>query len=357
MSLATKFVSFDRLKRYTQHVKSYVGQQILNAKGEWAKQLNLKVDKVEGKGLSTNDFTTELKNKLNGIEVGAQVNTVTGIKGNAESAYRKGDVNLTPANIGAVASSNGDASNTKVTFTQSTSRVNLTSGDTLKTAFGKLSKWFVDLKAVAFSGSYNDLSNKPTALKNPKSLTIQQNGGNQTKYDGSTALTVNITKAGIGLGNVENKSSATFTSNSGLLQQGTRVYLGPTPIFACEYVDTDNADGSIYLRPQNGSEYFAFDQNIQVSLRSLAQTGLPIIILIGSGRFQVDYTTRQNFGYAQNPGEVNVDISGIRYTNVQYDASDLSYTVSLSIALTVSVGSYTSTQLVVLNNVKIKSFT
>lgn len=598
MSLETKFVSFDRLKRYTQHVKSYVGQQILNAKGEWAKQLNLKVDKVEGKGLSTNDFTTELKNKLNGIEAGAQVNTVTGIKGNAESAYRKGDVNLTPANIGAVASSDGDASNTKVTFAQSTSRVNLASGDTLKTAFGKLSKWFVDLKAVAFSGSYNDLSNKPTTLKNPKSLTIRQNGGNQTEYDGSTALTVNITKAGIGLGNVENKSSATirdeltsvnvtkalgftpiskvtvdsalsssstnpvqnkvvnaalsrkltktineynaeticlcthsksgtvhtlvkknsndyystvkfvatadftygdtfrlgsassptvvtpktedgkplntgafkkgsvviaytgdttetvhtlffkggggvdisgatatatdvaqgktffgkdgaatgavprytkkapktasilsgglalfidsglygyygqsgkqdpyiefdagtanvnqvldnatFTSNSGLLQQGARVYLGPTPIFDCERVDTDNADSSIYLRPRNGSEYFAFDRGIQVSLRSLAQTGLPIIILIGSGFFQVDYPTRQNFGYAQNPGEVNVDISDIRYTNTHYDASDLSYTMTLSITLTVSVGSYTSTQLVVLNNVKIKSFT
>lgn len=223
-----KFVSFDRLKRYTQHVKSYVGQQILNAKGEWAKQLNLKVDKVKGKGLSTNDFTTELKNKLNDIEAGAQVNTVTGIKGNAESTYRKGDVNLTPANIGAVASSNGDASNTKVTFTQSTSRVNLTSGDTLKTAFGKLSKWFADLKAVAFSGSYNDLSNKPTTLKNPKSLTIQQNGGNQTEYDGSTALTVNITKAGIGLGNVENKSSATIRGE--LTSSNVTTALGYTPI-------------------------------------------------------------------------------------------------------------------------------
>ena len=228
MSLATKFVSFDRLKRYTQHVKSYVGQQILNAKGEWAKQLNLKVDKVKGKGLSTNDFTTELKNKLDGIEAGAQVNTVTGIKGNAESAYRQGDINLTPANIGAVASSNGDASNTKVAFTQSSSRSNLTSGDTLKTAFGKLSKWFVDLKAVAFSGSYNDLSNKPTTLKNPKSLTIRQNGGNQTEYDGSIALTVNITKAGIGLGNVENKSSATIRSE--LTSSDIEDALGYTPI-------------------------------------------------------------------------------------------------------------------------------
>lgn len=45
------------------------------------------------------------KTKLNGIAAGAQVNTITGIKGNAESTYRTGNVNLTPANIGAAASS------------------------------------------------------------------------------------------------------------------------------------------------------------------------------------------------------------------------------------------------------------
>ena len=33
-----------------------------------------KVDKIEGKGLSTNDYTTDEKNKLAGIETGAQVN-------------------------------------------------------------------------------------------------------------------------------------------------------------------------------------------------------------------------------------------------------------------------------------------
>ena len=36
--------------------------------------LNNKVDKVSGKGLSTNDFTTAEKTKLAGIEDGAQVN-------------------------------------------------------------------------------------------------------------------------------------------------------------------------------------------------------------------------------------------------------------------------------------------
>lgn len=42
------------------------------------------------------------KYKLNGIASGAQVNSITGVKGNAESSYRTGNVNLTPANIGAV---------------------------------------------------------------------------------------------------------------------------------------------------------------------------------------------------------------------------------------------------------------
>lgn len=43
--------------------------------------LNNKVDKVSGKGLSTNDYTTTEKNKLAGIETGAQVNKVTSVAG------------------------------------------------------------------------------------------------------------------------------------------------------------------------------------------------------------------------------------------------------------------------------------
>lgn len=39
-----------------------------------ASALNNKVDKVSGKGLSTNDYTTTEKNKLSGIATGAEVN-------------------------------------------------------------------------------------------------------------------------------------------------------------------------------------------------------------------------------------------------------------------------------------------
>lgn len=47
-------------------------------------------------------MTAADKTKLNGIADGAQVNSVTGVKGDKESAYRTGQINLTPENIGAL---------------------------------------------------------------------------------------------------------------------------------------------------------------------------------------------------------------------------------------------------------------
>ena len=55
------------------------------------------------------------------------------------------------------------------------------------------------LKAVATSGSYNDLTDKPESLKNPESLTIQANGTTLDTYDGSSAKTINITASDLGL--------------------------------------------------------------------------------------------------------------------------------------------------------------
>lgn len=47
--------------------------------------LNSKVDKVEGKGLSTNDFTNELKTKLDGIQAEAQTNVLESVKLNGQA--------------------------------------------------------------------------------------------------------------------------------------------------------------------------------------------------------------------------------------------------------------------------------
>lgn len=48
-----------------------------------------------------------------------------------------------------------------VEFTESTTRKNIESGEEIKTLFGKIKKFFSELKTVAFTGSYNDLTNKP----------------------------------------------------------------------------------------------------------------------------------------------------------------------------------------------------
>lgn len=57
------------------------------------------------------------------------------------------------------------------TFEQAATRENIASGEKLSVIFGKIMKWFSDLKSVAFSGSYNDLSNKPTIPTKTSQLT------------------------------------------------------------------------------------------------------------------------------------------------------------------------------------------
>lgn len=56
----------------------------IQAAGDYATktEVNNKVDKEDGKGLSTNDYTTEDKSKLAGIAAGAQVNVIESIKVN-----------------------------------------------------------------------------------------------------------------------------------------------------------------------------------------------------------------------------------------------------------------------------------
>lgn len=65
----------------------------------------------------------------------------------------------------------GDINNAKVTFTEAEERTNIESQETMSTIFGKIKKWFSDLKAVAFTGSYDDLLNKPTIPTKTSELT------------------------------------------------------------------------------------------------------------------------------------------------------------------------------------------
>lgn len=70
-----------------------------------------------------------------------------------------------------VSGGTGDINNAKVTFTEAEERTNIESQETMSTIFGKIKKWFSDLKTVAFTGSYDDLSNKPDIPTKTSELT------------------------------------------------------------------------------------------------------------------------------------------------------------------------------------------
>lgn len=86
-------------------------------------------------------------------------NNATSSAAGLMSPQDKGKLDNLPDNVVAT---NGDTSENTVTFKTASARENLKSGEKHNILFGKIAKWFADLKAVAFSGSYNDLSNKPT---------------------------------------------------------------------------------------------------------------------------------------------------------------------------------------------------
>lgn len=56
----------------------------------------------------------------------------------------------------------GDGSNVTSTFTQASERANIVTGEKLSTILGKIAKFFADLKPVAFTGKYSDLTGLPT---------------------------------------------------------------------------------------------------------------------------------------------------------------------------------------------------
>lgn len=58
----------------------------------------------------------------------------------------------------------GETGETVTTFAEAGDRTNILSGEKQATLFGKIKRWFSDLKTVAFSGAYSDLSGTPISL-------------------------------------------------------------------------------------------------------------------------------------------------------------------------------------------------
>lgn len=62
-------------------------------------------------------------------------------------------------------SKDGNSDSNIVAFQPASKRENILSGETHKVIFGKIKKFFTDLKTVAFTGSYNDLTDLPSYVK------------------------------------------------------------------------------------------------------------------------------------------------------------------------------------------------
>ena len=161
-----------------------------NPHGVTAEQIGL--DKVPN--VATNDQTPTYSqnSSLSNITSGEKLSVSFGkiMKAIADLishiANQSNPHDVTAEQIGLDKVPNVTTNNQSPTFTEATTRANITSGETLSTLFGKIKKFFTDLKTVAFTGSYTDLSNKPTSMQNPNSLTLTMNGS-ATNYNGASS--------------------------------------------------------------------------------------------------------------------------------------------------------------------------
>ena len=101
-------------------------------------------------------------------------------QGKAQDVFAYADTKLAPT---------GDGSNVTAGFKAASSRTNIATGEKLSVIFGKIAKWLADLKTVAFTGAYSDLTGKPTIPASAEDV-----GAVGTTGDGSNVTTA-FTKA------------------------------------------------------------------------------------------------------------------------------------------------------------------
>lgn len=178
--MATKFeklIDFQELSLYNDKLKTYI-----------AGLLTGYVVTEEGKGLSSNDFTDILAAKLEGIAEGAEPNVQADWNATTGDAaiLNKPEIPKNVMDVGNKLDKVGDGSAVTVAATAAAARANLTTGETLSVMVGKLMKWYSDLSAAAWSGSYDDLTGTPTIPTDNKNLT--NGAGYQTENNVKTIV-------------------------------------------------------------------------------------------------------------------------------------------------------------------------
>lgn len=155
--------------------------------------LNSKVDKVTGKGLSTNDYTTAEKNKLNDIEEGAEKNKVNSVNG------KTGNIVLTATDVGALPNTtvipklyNSIGENTDGAIDQATMTTFLNNMDEVFVGFenGLNDRYIKPSTGIPKTDLASDvqtsLGKADTALQSIHKLSLGTSGGTSlVEFDGS----------------------------------------------------------------------------------------------------------------------------------------------------------------------------
>ena len=245
------------------------------AKAKYFTQNNEKVYPIshtkavyDGKGKVLEDRLTEDETAISSLQ--------TDVKGKANKTDVDNKLN-----------SNSAISDTTVAFTEASVRENIVSNEKSSTLFGKVQKWFSDLKKVAFTGSYNDLidtpSNATTTINGLMSSSdkIKLNGisSNANNYihpttsgnkhipsGGSSGQILKWSANGTAIWGTEKTYSNATTSSSGLMSASDK-----TDLDAC--VETLSADASMFLSSIKSPAPAEFEFDETLSLSNLTLTG------------------------------------------------------------------------------------
>lgn len=244
------------------------------AKAKYFTQNNEKVYPIshtkavyDGKGKVLEDRLTEDETAISSLQ--------TDVKGKANKTDVDNKLN-----------SNSAISDTTVAFTEASVRENIVSNEKSSTLFGKVQKWFSDLKKVAFTGSYNDLidtpSNATTTINGLMSSSdkIKLNGisSNANNYihpttsgnkhipsGGSSGQILKWSANGTAIWGTEKTYSNATTSSSGLMSASDK-----TDLDAC--VETLSADASMFLSSIKSPAPAEFEFVETLSLSNLTLT-------------------------------------------------------------------------------------
>lgn len=149
-----------------------------------------KVDKVSGKGLSTNDYTTEEKNKLSGISTGAEVNVQSdwNITDSTSDAFIKNKPTIPtslPANGGNASTATKWATSRNIDGMSVQGDANRTTYGTCSTAAATAAKAVVCIGFALVTGAKIDVKFTVTNTAANPTLNVNDTGAKPIYYRGS----------------------------------------------------------------------------------------------------------------------------------------------------------------------------